>query len=204
MTPAAGGVYRFHMSLGRLLGRILPTTGSRVAAGTGAAVLLAGVVALSQSWEEPSLYERWGVDPSDLPYRAGDVLPSEAIALGKQRAAQSGKMLMVTFGANWCPDCLTLHKNLRDPETRAYAEAKFEMVNIDVGDSERTERVESELGIDVDGIPLAMFYASDGTPVCDTARGELEPSRHYSSRQILDFLREVADHRRVVSPDQRQ
>lgn len=204
MTWAAGEVYRSRMPLGRHFRRILPTVRSRVTAGLGVAALLGGVVALSQPWGETNLYERWGVDPTDLPYRADDVTPSEAIAFGKQRAAQSGKMLMVTFGANWCPDCLTLHKNLRDPQTRAYADAKFEMVNIDVGDSDKTARVERELGIDVDGIPLAMFYSADGAPVCDTARGELEPSRHYSSRQILDFLREVADHRRVVSPDQRQ
>ena len=29
-------------------------------------------------------------------------------------------MLMVTFGANWCPDCVTLHQNLYAAETRAY------------------------------------------------------------------------------------
>jgi hypothetical protein len=40
--------------------------------------------------------------------------------------------------------------------------------------------------------------------MCDTRGGELEPARHYTSREILDFLKEVADHRRVVSPDQRQ
>ena len=45
-----------------------------------------------------------------------------AIEQGKARAAASGKMLMVTFGANWCPDCITLHQNLQAAETRAYAE----------------------------------------------------------------------------------
>ena len=99
---------------------------------------------------------------------------------------------------------MTLHKNLRDPITRDYAEHKFEMVHIDVGDSAKTARVQHELGIPVNGIPLAVFYSADGRPICDTLAGELEPSRHYSSREILDFLREVADFRRVVSPDQRQ
>jgi thioredoxin-like negative regulator of GroEL len=127
-----------------------------------------------------------------------------AVEKGKALAAASGKMLMVTFGANWCPDCLTLQRNLRDPDTRAYAERKFEMVSIDVGDSAKSARVERDLGIPVKGIPLAVFYSSDGRPVCDTQGGELEPSRHYSSREILDFLREVADFRRAVSPDQRQ
>jgi thiol:disulfide interchange protein len=169
----------------------------------GVGAVLAGVLAVSQPWSAVSTYERWGIDPSNPPYHA-DVDPRAAIELGKARAAESGKMLMVTFGANWCPDCLTLHRNLRTAETRAYADAKFEMVHIDVGDSAKTARVENELGVNVNSIPLAVFYSPDGRPVCNTERGELEPSRHYSSRQILDFLREVADHRRVVSPDQRQ
>jgi thiol:disulfide interchange protein len=204
MTFAGNAVYRFRMFLGPFR-RILPTARSRVAAVIGAVTVavFAGVLAVSQPWSAVSTFERWGIDPNDPPYHA-DLDPREAIDLGKARAAESGKMLMVTFGANWCPDCLTLHRNLRTPETRAYADGKFEMVHIDVGDSARTARVEAELGIDVNSIPLAVFYSADGRPVCNTARGELEPSRHYSSRQILDFLREVADHRRVVSPDQRQ
>jgi thioredoxin len=148
-------------------------------------------------------YSRWGADPAHLPYDPTADARHE-IAAAKARAAADGKMLMITFGANWCPDCLTLHKNLEAPGTREYARAKFEMVNVDVGEFDKNAAVARELGITVNGIPLAVFYSSDGRPICDTSDGELEPSRHYTSRQILDFLREVADYRRVVSPDQRQ
>lgn len=170
----------------------------------GAAVLV-GVagLALEQSSDDSVFYTRWGFDATNLPYKS-DVDARTAVEAGKVRASESGKMLMVTFGANWCPDCLTLQKNLRDPETHAYAERNFEMVNIDVGDSVKSARVERDLDMAVNTIPLAMFYASDGKPICDTQRGELKPSRHYSSREILGFLREVVDYRRAVSPDQRQ
>ena len=170
----------------------------------GAAVLVGvAVLALQQSSDDTAAYKRWGFDAANLPYKS-DVDVRAAVEAGKARAAESGKLLMVTFGANWCPDCLTLQKNLRDPETRDYAERHFEMVNIDVGDSVRSARVERDLGMAVNTIPLAVFYSSDGKPVCDTQRGELKPSRHYSSREILGFLREVVDYRRAVSPDQRQ
>jgi len=152
---------------------------------------------------DEAFYEKWGADPQHLPYDpTADA--REDIAAGKARAAAEGKMLMVNFGANWCPDCLTLHKNLADPETRAYAVKKFEIVNVDVGEFDKNAEVANELGVKVNGIPLAVFFSSDGRPICDTRRGELEPSRHYTSREILDFLREVAEYRRVVSPDQRQ
>lgn len=148
-------------------------------------------------------YMRWGADPAHLPYDPHADARRD-IAEAKARAAADGKMLMITFGANWCPDCLTLHKNLEEPATREYAREKFEMVNVDVGEFDKNSAVARELGVKVNGIPLAVFYSSDGRPICDTQSGELEPSRHYTSRQILDFLREVADYRRVVSPDQRQ
>ncbi len=169
------------------------------------AVVACGVVilALPHSSNDTAFYRQLGFDAADLPYKS-DIDPREAVYAGKARAAASGKMLMVTYGANWCPDCLTLQKNLRDPETRAYAERNFEMVSIDVGDSVKSARVEHDLGMTVNTIPLAVFYSSDGQPVCDTQRGELKPSRHYSSREILGFLREVVDYRRAVSPDQRQ
>lgn len=168
-----------------------------------AAAIVGGAAYVRHLGSDEAFYERWGVDAEHLPYDSTADARAD-IAAGKQRAAESGKMLMVNFGANWCPDCLTLHKNLNDPETRAYANAKFEIVNVDVGDFGKNADVARELGVEVNGIPLAVFYSSDGRPVCDTAGGELEPSRHYTSRDILAFLREVADYGRVVSPDQRQ
>jgi thiol-disulfide isomerase/thioredoxin len=137
------------------------------------------------------------------PYRS-DLDARTAFEDGKRRAAKSGKMLMVTFGANWCPDCLTLHDNLQAADSRAYVEKHFEIVEIDVGDSRMSAAVQRDLGISVNAIPLAVFYAPDGAFIGDTFAGELKPSRHFSSREIRDFLREVVDYHRIVSPDQRQ
>jgi thiol-disulfide isomerase/thioredoxin len=153
------------------------------------------------------------VDPSLLPESqrlmgqpsyGSEVDVRAAVEAGKARAAASGKMLMVTFGANWCPDCVTLHRNLYAPETRAYAEKHFEIVEIDVGDSKKSAAVQRDLGITVNTIPLAVFYSPTGEVVGDTFDGELKPSRHFSSRDIRDFLREVVDYHRIVSPYQRQ
>jgi thiol-disulfide isomerase/thioredoxin len=183
-------------------------TRKRVAAWAG--VALAAIAAIgTAAWrhydasENDAFYTQWGVDRAHLPYDASADARRD-IAAGKERAELAGKMLMVTFGANWCPDCLTLHKNLQDPTTREFADKTFEFVNVDVGDFDKNSEVAQELGVKVNGIPLAVFFSSDGRPICDTRHGELEPSRHYTSREILEFLREVATYQRVVSPDQRQ
>ena len=169
----------------------------------GFVVVALGVgVALSLS-VEPRLAPVPEVAVLNPPYRA-DVDARTAVEAGQARAAANGKMLMVTFGANWCPDCLTLWSSLRESDCRDYVEKHFELVSIDVGDAAKSMVVKRDLGIDVNVIPLAVFYSPNGERLGDTLRGELKPSRHFSSRQIRDFLREVVDYHRIVSPDQRQ
>lgn len=171
--------------------------------GVGALVAVVGVAVVYSMTVEPSLLPSSERSFGQPPYRA-DVDARTAIEEGKALAAASGKMLMVTFGANWCPDCLTLHDNLHAADTRAYVEKHFEVVQIDVGDSKKSAAVKRDLGIAVNVIPLAVFYSPTGELVGDTFAGELKPSRHFSSREIRDFLREVVDYHRIVSPDQRQ
>jgi thioredoxin 1 len=171
--------------------------------GVGALVSVVGVAAIYAVTVEPSLVPEVQQAFGQPPYRS-DVDARTAVEQAQARAAASGKMLMVTFGANWCPDCLTLHRNLHASDVHAYIDKHFEIVQIDVGDAKKSAQVQRDLGISVNVIPLAMFYSPSGELVGDTVAGELKPSRHFDSRQIRDFLREVVDYHRIVSPDQRQ
>ncbi len=171
--------------------------------GAGALVAVVATAVFYGVTVDPSLLPQSAATFGQPPYRS-DVDARTAIEKGKARAAESGKMLMVTFGANWCPDCRTLHDTLYAPETKAYLDKHFEVVEIDVGDSKKNAAVQRDLGISVNVIPLAVFYSPSGELVGDTFDGELKPSRHFSSREIRDFLREVVDYHRIVSPDQRQ
>jgi thiol-disulfide isomerase/thioredoxin len=171
--------------------------------GIAALVAVVGVAVFYGVTVEPSLLPTSQASFGE-PFYDSKLGARAAVEQGKARAAASGKMLMVTFGANWCPDCITLHQNLQAAETRAYAEKHFEIVEIDVGDAKKSAAVQRDLGMSVNAIPLAMFYSPTGELIGDTFAGELKPSRHFSSRDIRDFLREVVDYHRIVSPDQRQ
>ena len=122
----------------------------------GLLVAVVGVAAVYSLTVEPTLAPPTAAASRNPPYRS-DIDARTAIEAGKARAAASGKMLMVTFGANWCPDCLTLYGNLRSAETRAYAEEHFEMVSIDVGDTQKNAAVQRDLGISVNVIRSPAF-----------------------------------------------
>jgi len=123
------------------------------------------------------------------------------IAAAQQRAKASKKYVMVIFGANWCKDCVVLHKLLDEPPTKSYVDAHFEIVGVDLGRFDKNMDVAKSLKVDLDkGIPAAAFLASDGSSIGNTNNGELEPSRNYHSEMILHFLHEVVENHKIVKP----
>ena len=113
------------------------------------------------------------------------------------------KLLMVEFGANWCGDCLALSQHLEQQETRDYFEKHFVLLKVDVGEFNRNLEMAALLGVDINqGIPTAVFFAPDGNRIGATNGGELGPSQKYGSNQILAFLKEVAEQRRITNPRQ--
>ena len=135
------------------------------------------------------------------PYDSG-LNVKKALAEAQARAASGGKLVMVVFGANWCTDCLVLHRSLENGATRDYALRNFEFVDVDVGKFDRNLDVARHLGVNLNkGIPAAVFLDGAGHPVAATNEGELESSRKYPPEQILKFLRGVVEQRKVEFPD---
>ena len=118
----------------------------------------------------------------------------------RERAKATGRLLMVIFGGNWCEDCRVLHARLLEPPVREYVEKNFEIVSINIGEMNANLQIAKDLGVDLkQGVPAAGFFGPDGKPVGVT-HGELEPSRRYDARQVLTFLRKVAEERVIQKP----
>ena len=136
---------------------------------------------------------------------AGDPYPPPGnaaadLARARERARSSGKLLMVIFGGNWCADCRALHARLDESPVREYVEKHFEVVPINIGEMNANLQIAKDLGVDLSqGVPAAGFFGPDGKAVAVT-HGELEPSRRYDARQVLEFVRKVAEEHVVQKP----
>lgn len=146
--------------------------------------------------------DQWGIaDDAELPYN-GDEDASAEVTAGRAAAMREKKFLMVTFGANWCRDCRNLHRTLHSDEVEDYTKDLFQFVNVDVGKFNQNRQVADGLGVSLSrGIPVAVFFDPQGQVIGTTNKGELEPARRYSSKQILKFVRDIAERSRIAAPD---
>lgn len=155
---------------------------------------------LTEDLFRPRALPGYGSD-DELPYDENDDARSR-LSAAREDALKEKKFLMVTFGANWCMDCRNLHRNLNSEEVAAYASGLFDFVNVDVGKFNRNLDVAAELGVTLSrGIPVAIIFDPEGRVIGTTNEGELEPARHYSSRQILRFVKDIVEQSRITYPD---
>lgn len=120
----------------------------------------------------------------------------------RDAAVKQRKFLMITFGANWCMDCRNLHRRLKSGDVKKYTEDRFLFVNVDVGKFNQNADLAQELGVTLSkGIPVAIFFDPGGEVIGTTNEGQLEPARRYTSKQILRFVRDIAERSQITTPD---
>jgi len=140
-------------------------------------------------------------DSAGLPYQAAADARA-MVSAGRQKAQEDDNFLMITFGANWCLDCRTLHSHLQSDDVKEYTDDLFQFVYVDVGMFESNGDVAVDLGVDLTrGIPVAIFFDPEGREIGTTNDGQLAPARYYSSKQILKFVRDIVEKSLIVAPD---
>ena len=75
-------------------------------------------------------------------------------------------------------------------------------MNVDVGKFNQNADLAKELGVTLfRGIPVAIFFDPEGQVIGTTNEGQLEPARRYTSKQILRFVRDIAERSQITTPD---
>ncbi len=111
------------------------------------------------------------------------------IATAERIAAASGKLVLLDFGANWCPDCLVLDELYLDPAVAQLLDEHFVLVTIDVGEWDHNMDVSDDFNHVADvGIPALVVLAADGTILGDTADGSFASASTFAPDDVLAYL----------------
>ncbi len=93
-------------------------------------------------------------------------------------AKQSGRDVLIDFGANWCPDCRMLNGVMQMPAVKAWRDSRFETVMVNVDHFNTNMDVAARYGVTVKQIPTVLVFTPqgrlldpDGTLALGHARG---------------------------------
>ena len=115
--------------------------------------------------------------------------PRADIAVALEIAAAQGKLVLLDFGANWCPDCLVLDELYSDPAVAALLDEHYVLVTIDVGEFDRNMDLSAEYNGAADvGIPALVVLDADGTILGDTHQGEFASASTFQPDDVLEYL----------------
>jgi hypothetical protein len=121
--------------------------------------------------------------------------PLAAVASKRNSALQSGKLLLVVMGANWCHDSRALATRLHKKPLKAIVNENYEIVYVDVGYLDKGRDVINSLGPPV-------YYATPTVLVIDPVSGLLvnEQNMHQwgdaaniSMEESIEYFQLMAD-----------
>jgi thiol:disulfide interchange protein len=111
-----------------------------------------------------------GIEPAP-PAPAARIV-SEAV----QTAAAGAKVVLIEFGASWCPWCRQFEAFVHAPQTAAVVAANYVVVNLVVQESEDKKALENPGGQDLmdkwggakAGLPFYVFLDATGRKIADS------------------------------------
>ncbi|HEX2993609.1 MAG TPA: thioredoxin family protein [Anaerolineales bacterium] len=124
----------------------------------------------------------------DAPYDE-NANPQKDITNALAKSEKDGKLILLDFGANWCPDCIVLTTLFEDPAVKPFLEENFRMVRIDVGYWDKNLDISGQYGNPIaSGIPAVVVLAPNGEVIASTKDGALANARTATAQEILAYL----------------
>jgi len=127
-----------------------------------------------------------------LPYPYDEKADADAaVADAKARARAAHKLLLVDLGGNWCADCRILAGTLDLPEVRAFVEAHYEVVTVDVGRIDRNLQIPARYGITkrLEGVPSLLVVDPRTDALLDRGHtSALADARYMTPQALADWL----------------
>jgi len=129
-----------------------------------------------------------------LPYPYDETANADAVvAAAKARARAEHKLLLIDLGGNWCADCRILVGTINLPEVKAFVDAHYVMVTVDVGRFDRNLQIPARYGITkrLEGVPAVLVVDPRTDALLDQGHiAALDDARHMTPQALADWLAE--------------
>jgi thiol-disulfide isomerase/thioredoxin len=128
--------------------------------------------------------------PLPYPYdEAGNA--NAAVAAAKAQALAHHKLLIIDLGGNWCGDCRVLAGTMNLPELKAFDEAHYVQVAVDVGRFDKNLQIPAHYGITqrLEGVPSLLIVDPRTDRLLDAGHtAALADARHMTPQALADWL----------------
>ena len=127
-----------------------------------------------------------------LPYPYDEQANADAaVAAARARAKTGHKLLLVDLGGNWCGDCRVLAGTMALPEVRAFVDAHYQVVTVDVGQFDKNLQIPAHYGIlaRLQGVPSLLIVDPRTDRLIDRGHvAALADARHMTPQALADWL----------------
>lgn len=128
--------------------------------------------------------------PLPLPYNTA-VDADRAVTEARQRAIAGHKLLLIDLGGNWCLDCRILAGTIETPRLKAFVEAHYEVVTVDVGRFDKNGQIAARYGITgrLQGVPSVLVVEPHSNKLINQGHtAALADARSMSPQALADWL----------------
>jgi thioredoxin 1 len=126
-----------------------------------------------------------------MPYDAGANAAAD-LAAAQAQSRSRDRLLMVMFGANWCPDCRAFDAALRESGVTQMVDENFVITKVDVGNWDRNLDIVEAWGDPIaGGIPAIVVATPDGEVVYTSKAGDLARARSMDQATLIEFFQRV-------------
>jgi thiol-disulfide isomerase/thioredoxin len=116
---------------------------------------------------------------------------NRAVDAARAEAAAQHKLLLIDLGGNWCPDCRILAGTMDLPEVRAFLDAHYVVVSVDVGRFDKNLQIPARYGLKkrLEGVPSVLIVDPRTDRLVDAGHtAALADARSMTPQALADWL----------------